>query len=60
MDGAPLYAILSHTWGNGEITHQDIQFATADGKAGYAKVKKTCEIAASHGLDYVWIDTCCI
>jgi hypothetical protein len=56
----PLYAILSHTWGDDEITFQDIGTARVEERTGYAKVDKTCELATEHGLDYVWIDTCCI
>ena len=29
-------------------------------KAGYTKVKRCCELAKAQGLNYVWIDTCCI
>lgn len=59
----PLYAILSHTWGDGEITFQDIQDVEKDDvkeKKGYEKVKGTCARAAKDGFHYVWIDTCCI
>src|ERR1700722_4796563 len=56
----PLYAILSHTWGEIEITFQDIEGDDAEEKVEYEKVRNTCNIAAAHGFDYVWIDTCCI
>src|SRR5271156_2734122 len=56
----PLYAILSHTWGENEITFQDIEGAEVEGKVGYEKVGRTCAMAAAHGFGYVWIDTCCI
>ncbi|KAK1758882.1 hypothetical protein QBC47DRAFT_409702 [Echria macrotheca] len=58
----PVYAILSHTWGEDEVTFQDAQKADAVtlSKAGYAKILETRTIAASYGFDYVWIDTCCI
>src|SRR3984885_15797145 len=55
----PLYAILSHTWGESEITFQDIE-GDAEEKVGYEKVRETCSRAAADGFDYVWIDTCCI
>ncbi|KAK0644665.1 heterokaryon incompatibility protein-domain-containing protein [Cercophora newfieldiana] len=59
--GTPLYAILSHTWGDGEISFQEVQRGDADPyKAGLAKIIETRAIAAAHGFDYVWIDTCCI
>jgi hypothetical protein len=56
----PMYAILSHTWSTNEITLQDIDVGDVDKKVGYEKVRKTCSVAAAHGFDYVWIDTCCI
>jgi ankyrin repeat protein len=62
FDGSriPLYAILSHTWEEDEITFQEMQLGVADKKPGYKKVNQTCLIAKSHGFDYIWIDTCCI
>jgi hypothetical protein len=56
----PLYAILSHTWGDNEITFQDIEGGDADKKTGYEKIRKSCYMAAAHGFHYIWIDTCCI
>jgi len=29
-------------------------------KKGFDKISKCCELAASEGYQYVWIDTCCI
>ncbi|RFU23738.1 hypothetical protein B7463_g12601, partial [Scytalidium lignicola] len=34
--------------------------AEAVNKLGYAKIERTCERALADGLEYVWIDTCCI
>jgi ankyrin repeat protein len=56
----PLYAILSHTWGEKEITFQDIKGHNAEKQVEYEKVRNTCDMAAAHGFDYIWIDTCCI
>ncbi|KDR66709.1 hypothetical protein GALMADRAFT_39400, partial [Galerina marginata CBS 339.88] len=56
----PSYAILSHTWGDGEVTLQDLSKAAAKSMAGYRKIKKCCELAIRDGFKYVWIDTCCI
>ncbi|KAF4624315.1 hypothetical protein G7Y89_g13858 [Cudoniella acicularis] len=58
----PPYAILSHTWGPQECSLQDIldNEAKAIQKTGYAKIKKTCEQALRDGLEYAWVDTCCI
>jgi predicted aldo/keto reductase-like oxidoreductase len=52
--------ILSHTWGESEITFQDIEGDDAENKVEYEKVRKTCDMAAAQGFEYVWIDTCCI
>ncbi|KAF2646627.1 hypothetical protein P280DRAFT_544955 [Massarina eburnea CBS 473.64] len=58
---APPYAILSHTWADGEITYQDLVHGRKKGKeAGYAKLHNGCRVAAAAGYDYFWIDTCCI
>ncbi|UPL01849.1 hypothetical protein LCI18_012783 [Fusarium solani-melongenae] len=57
------YAILSHTWGRDdeEVTFQDMaDIAHRRTKAGWAKIKKTCQLARNMGLDYAWVDTCCI
>ncbi|KAK5654054.1 hypothetical protein OQA88_7732 [Cercophora sp. LCS_1] len=60
-DKIPQYAILSHTWLDDEVTYQDMQHqATAKEKRGYAKIIKAAGLAIQDGLDYVWIDTCCI
>ncbi|MCJ1392273.1 hypothetical protein MMC18_005140 [Xylographa bjoerkii] len=58
----PDYAILSHTWGEGEVSFQDMQGASEETyqTTGYEKIRRCCSQAASDGFDYVWIDTCCI
>ena len=56
----PLYAILSHRWDKGEVLFQDMQTQHRREKKGWTKIAKCCELAQSHGWDYVWIDTCCI
>ncbi|EEU34062.1 uncharacterized protein NECHADRAFT_28132, partial [Fusarium vanettenii 77-13-4] len=61
-EGVP-YAILSHTWGGDdeEVTFQDMDdIEHREIKAGWAKIKKTCQLANNMGLDYAWVDTCCI
>lgn len=60
-ESAPPYAILSHTWGNGEVSYQDFQnLWTAKEKEGFAKICLACYQAQQDGLEYVWADTCCI
>ncbi|KAK5999164.1 Vegetative incompatibility protein HET-E-1 [Cladobotryum mycophilum] len=57
----PPYAILSHTWGEDEVTIEQMLSETADTESdGYQKIIHTCEQAVADGLEYVWIDTCCI
>ena len=59
-DEIPLYAILSHRWGKEEVLFQDMESQQGRKKKGWTKIAKCCEVAKSHGWDYVWIDTCCI
>jgi hypothetical protein len=54
------YAILSHTWGEGEVSFQEMQSGEGREKAGYSKIRGCCKAAAEDGFEYVWIDTCCI
>jgi hypothetical protein len=55
----PRYAILSHTWGNEEVSFQDFQNGRAR-KKGFSKITETCRLARLEGIPYAWIDTCCI
>jgi hypothetical protein len=60
---APFYAILSHTWGDEEISFHDIQNPdrrAIASKAGFKKIEACCKKAAEENFDYVWVDTCCI
>ena len=59
-DNIPPYAILSHTWGAEEVTFQDLVNGTANGKRGYKKIQFCGEQARYDGLQYFWVDTCCI
>jgi hypothetical protein len=62
-DSIPFYAILSHTWGEEEVTFNDVQHADlskAHGKDGWAKIGYVCNEALDEGFLYVWVDTCCI
>jgi hypothetical protein len=57
----PAYAILSHTWiDSQEVTYQDLISGTGNGKSGYDKIKFCGEQAAKDGIQYFWVDTCCI
>ncbi|KAH7128035.1 heterokaryon incompatibility protein-domain-containing protein [Dactylonectria estremocensis] len=54
----PRYAILSHTWGEGELLFEDLNQGTP--KRGLQKVLDTCKQAELDNIEYVWVDTCCI
>lgn len=59
----PPYAILSHTWGDDEITFQE--FTREDDsqiyyRKGYQKITKACERARRKKIEWIWIDTICI
>jgi ankyrin repeat protein len=56
----PPYAILSHTWGDGEVSLQDMTLGHFAEKKGYAKIQGCCSLARANGYDYAWVDTCCI
>jgi hypothetical protein len=57
----PPYAILSHTWSEGEeIEYDELVAGKGKNKAGYAKLRFCGERAAKEGLNYFWVDTCCI
>ena len=59
-DFAPPYAILSHTWGRDEVLYEDVLNRTSSQRAAYQKCYYACEQTLADGLEYLWIDTCCI
>jgi hypothetical protein len=59
----PPYAILSHRWVEGEeVSFEEFRNAGEETqrKRGYAKIYEACVEATTYGLDFIWIDTCCI
>jgi hypothetical protein len=58
----PAYAILSHTWGGDdeEVTYNDMIEGSGKFKTGHRKIQFCGEQAARDGLQYFWVDTCCI
>ena len=59
----PKYAILSHTWmaDEDEVTFSDLQdIENAKLKPGWKKIAYSRDEAKADGLDWIWIDTCCI
>ncbi|KAF2023556.1 vegetative incompatibility protein HET-E-1 [Setomelanomma holmii] len=58
----PRYAVLSHTWGSDddEVSSGDLMVGVCEYKPGWHKIKFCGQQAAKDGLDYFWVDTCCI
>jgi hypothetical protein len=56
----PEYAALSHTWGDEEVTFQDLTTDLGRRKEGWAKIFGSATEAEKHSCKYIWIDTCCI
>jgi hypothetical protein len=57
----PTYAILSHTWQDGqEVTFDDWTKGNAKRKAGYKKIQFCAQQAKRDGVYHFWVDTCCI
>ena len=68
----PPYAILSHRWGKHEVSyqnftdtpkddfHDELLRETIDKNAGASKIAHACAQARKAGLEWIWIDTCCI
>ena len=54
------YAILSHTWGEEEVSLHQYSTPKARSMAGYRKIKHSCALALRSRLPYLWVDTCCI
>lgn len=56
------YAILSHVWGENdeEVTFRDLVDKTGKQKVGYDKIDFCAKQAKEDGIEYFWVDTCCI
>lgn len=60
------YAILSHRWGDDEVTYQDLTSRDpmvkqrTYRKQGYFKLFRMAETARDYSVKWVWCDTCCI
>ncbi|KAK0751622.1 hypothetical protein B0T18DRAFT_426239 [Schizothecium vesticola] len=51
----PSYAILSHTWGDEEVTFQEMQSGNPPTwKEGYRKIVRTCKLASESGIGHAW------
>ncbi|KAH8734173.1 heterokaryon incompatibility protein-domain-containing protein [Ilyonectria robusta] len=57
----PNYAILSHTWSHlQEVTYAECNSSSSKSKLGHYKIHNACILALRDGIEYVWVDTCCI
>ncbi|KAF6817877.1 Vegetative incompatibility protein HET-E-1-like protein 13 [Colletotrichum plurivorum] len=62
----PRYAILSHTWStddnNPEISLQDMKGNDPwlPSRQAFRKIEATCRQAQRDGIEYAWVDSCCI
>ncbi|TKA73441.1 hypothetical protein B0A55_06084 [Friedmanniomyces simplex] len=65
----PGYSILSHRWGEDEVSYKEFRKGLRRSCAGYKKILEFCTFVrgadwgSSNYLlrtDYAWIDTCCI
>jgi hypothetical protein len=60
-ENPPPHAILSHRWTDGEeVTYQELIADKGKNEAGYTKIGFCVDKAAEDGLQYSWVDTCCI
>jgi hypothetical protein len=57
---APHYAILSHRWESEEVTFHDLMTDKGREMIGWKKIEGCCRIALQDGLEWAWIDSCCI
>ncbi|KAF1985899.1 HET-domain-containing protein [Aulographum hederae CBS 113979] len=57
----PQYAVLSHTWGAGEVTFDDVRSSNQGReKESFRKINFCGRQAAKDGIEWFWVDTCCI
>ena len=60
-DDLPPYAMLSHTWNDGqEVIFDELVAGVGKKKIGNTKIRFCAERAVQDGLQYFWVDTCCI
>jgi hypothetical protein len=51
--GARKYAILSYTWGEEEVTLQDMQGELPIHRKGFSKLQGSCSQARKDGYDHI-------
>ncbi|MCJ1459454.1 hypothetical protein MMC28_009833 [Mycoblastus sanguinarius] len=56
----PKYAVLSHRWAENEVEYHDFEESKKQRDLRFSKIQQCCSFAEQRGLQWVWIDTCCI
>ena len=57
----PKYTILSHNWGEEEVSFSQFSNPQSHHLAGYGKIKAFCKKSLEiSDAEYGWVDTCCI
>jgi hypothetical protein len=51
-DKIPYYAILSHTWGDDEVTFEDLRAGRGQKMVGWKKIVGCCNQARDEGWEY--------
>jgi hypothetical protein len=61
-DDIPPYAILSHRWGEEEVSFQVFSGSLLKARVlnGYRKIQYCADQADRDKLEWCWVDTCCI
>ena len=61
-ENVPPYTILSHRWGDQEVSLRDItrDLEGSKQKHGFQKIKLCAAQTLLDGFRYCWVDTCCI
>jgi hypothetical protein len=62
----PPYTILSHRWGDDEVSYKDFRKRTKPQSSGYRKILEFCSVVRSRKtpntvqsqIEWVWVDTC--
>nr|POE79808.1 g2-specific protein kinase fin1 [Quercus suber] len=61
ISNVPYYAILSHRWTPSETSYKHFRANPTNlTHPGCKKVLDFCAFARTSGMEYVWVDTCCI
>ncbi|KAK0312756.1 hypothetical protein LTR01_002418 [Friedmanniomyces endolithicus] len=60
VSAAPRYAIVSHRWGDDEVSHKDYLKGRQRSGNGLRKIEQSCQRARMDGHDWLWIDSCCM